>query len=476
MKILFAAAEVAPLTKVGGLADVVRSLPSELIKRGHEVRVIVPKYGFVDYSQYKITSVIGSLTVLSMGEFRKITVEQISLGDIPVYLVSADIFTRAATVYGGDEVEKFWVFCDCVSEVLRRLDWKPSIVHCHDWHTALIPLLARKNHEDYRTVFTIHNIRYQGYFDEKQLSRLGLGQYWNAGIPGMPYVPWNIIAQGILWADVISAVSKNFAAEILTVEGGFGMQDILKFRKGRLFGIRNGLGGEEYGPSTDKLVPANFSADDIEGKSVNKKELQKMAGWAENPEIPLIGMVSRMDEQKGMDLILDAVPEIARTGQMQFVFVGRGNLHYEEALRKLETKFPGNVKAFVTFDNTKAHLVYAGSDLFLMPSKWEPCGLSQMIAMKYGTVPVVRKTGGLADSVSNLSQDSKRGTGCVFSEYSAAELVATLKKAAELFKDKAAWTRIMQRIMKQNFAWEDPAEKYESLYKMALGLGVDETI
>ena len=476
MKILFAAAEVAPLTKVGGLADVVRSLPSELIKRGHEVRVIVPKYGFADYSQYEVKTVINGLTVLSLGECRKISVEQIIIEDIPVYLVSADIFSKADTVYGGNEVEKFWVFCECVGEVLHRLDWQPAVVHCNDWHTALIPLLARKNHENYRTVFTIHNIMYQGYFDEHILLRSGLGEYWNAGIPGMPYLPWNVITQGLLWADVINAVSKNFAAEILTTEGGHGMQDILKFRKDRLFGICNGLGEEEYGPRADKLIAANFSVDNIEDKSVNKRELQKTAGWAENAEIPLIGMVSRMDEQKGMDIILDAVPEIIKNGQVQFIFLGRGNGDYEEALRRLEAKYPGNVKAFITYDNAIAHLIYAGADLFLMPSKWEPCGLSQMIAMRYGTVPVVRKTGGLADTVSNLSQDMKRGTGCVFNEYSSAELVAALKKATGLFKDKVAWKRVIQRVMKQDFAWQGPAEKYESLYKMALGLDIDETI
>ena len=285
----------------------------------------------------------------------------------------------------------------------------------------------------------------------------------------------NVMVQGILWADVINAVSENFAAEILTVEGGYGMQDILKFRKDRLFGIGNGLGGEEYDPLSDELIPANFSVDNIEGKAVNKRELQKLAGWEQNAEIPLIGMVSRMDEQKGMDIILEAVPVIIKSGPVQFIFLGRGNLHYEEALRKLETKFPGNVKAFITYDNAKAHLIYAGADLFLMPSKWEPCGLSQMIAMRYGTVPVVRKTGGLADTVSNLSQDMKRGTGCVFNEYSSAELVAAVKKATGLFKDKAAWKRVIQRIMKQDFDWQGPAEKYEALYKMALGLDINET-
>ncbi len=476
MKILFVAAEVAPLTKVGGLADVVQSLPGELIRQGHDVRVIVPKYGFVDYSQYHATEVISGLTVLALGECRKISVEQIEVAGLPVYLLSAGIFDRAVTVYGENEVEKFWVFCECVSELLPRLGWHPSIVHCHDWHTALVPMLARKNREDYRTVFTIHNIRYQGYFDEHMLTRSGIGGYWNAGISGMPYLPWNLIVQGILWADVVNAVSQTFADEILTVEGGHGMQDILKFRKDRLSGIRNGLGCEEYDPVTDKLIAANFSFDNMDGKLINRKELQKIAGWDNNEKVPLMGMVSRMDEQKGFDIIVDAVPGILRQEDVRFVFLGCGNEYYEQALRKLEAKFPGNVRVFTTFDNAKAHLIYAGSDLFLMPSKWEPCGLGQMIAMKYGTVPVVRRTGGLADTVANLTQDLKRGSGFVFNQFSADELVAAVKRAAQSFKDNAAWKRVMQRIMKQDFSWQEPAGKYELLYKKALGLVLDETV
>jgi starch synthase len=471
MKILFAAAEVAPLTKVGGLADVVRSLPLELIKRGHDVRVIVPKYGFVDYSQYQATLVLDSLTVLSQHELRNVAVEKISVDGVPVYLVSSDIFSRSDSVYGEDEVEKFWVFCECVSEALPRLDWEPAIVHCHDWHTALIPLLARKNRVAYRTVFTIHNIRYQGYFDETVLYRSHLGQSWDSGIPGIKYVPWNLMVQGIMWADVINTVSENFAREILTPAGGYGMQDFLKFRQSRLCGICNGIGHEEYDPLQDKLIAATYSAGNPAGKAINKKEVQALAGWEENPDIPVVGMVSRMDEQKGLDIILDALPGIISGSNVRFAFLGRGNEYYEEALRRLEMKYPRNVKAIISFDNKKAHLLYAGSDMFLMPSKWEPCGLGQMIAMRYGTVPVVRNTGGLADTVSKLTNDMKRGTGCMFNDYSGGALAAALESALKFYNDKPAWKRLIVRIMKQDFGWSVPAAKYEELYETALGPG-----
>jgi len=475
MKILFAAAEIAPLTKVGGLADVMRSLPAELIKHGHDVRVIVPKYGFVDYSCHKATEILTGFTVLALGECRKISVEQIELDGIPVYLLSADIFRRAHAVYGESEVEKFWVFCDCVSEVIGRLGWQPDIVHCNDWHTALIPMLARKNREAYRTIFTIHNIRYQGYFDEWMLVKSGTtGGYWNAGIPGMPYVPWNLMTQGILWADVINAVSPTFAGEILTSEGGYGMQEILAFRRDRLSGIRNGLGWAEYDPANDDLITAKYSFDGLDGKLINKLELEKVAGWGEDSGIPIVGMVARLDEQKGMDIIPEALSEVFKEENMRFVFLGRGSAYYEEALRRLESRYPANIRAFITFDNSKAHLIYAGSDLFLMPSKWEPCGLGQMIAMRYGTIPIVRKTGGLSDTVSNLSTDLKRGTGFMFDSFEASELTATIKRAAQSFADKAAWKRIVQRIMKQDLDWTEPVLQYELLYRKVLGMDADE--
>jgi starch synthase len=475
MNVLFVAAEVAPLTKVGGLADVVRSLPAELRRRGHDVRIMVPRYGFGDYSAHEITPVMHSLTVLSLGEYQNIAIERTVIDDIPVYLLSSDTFARADSVYGGNETARFWTFCEAVSETISYLGWRPSIVHCHDWHTSLVPLLARKNREDYRTVLTVHNVRYQGYFDEQFLDGSGLGQYWNAGIPQMPCLPWNLLVQGVLWADRITAVSENFAREMLTVEGGHGLQNVVQFRHERLSGICNGLGNEEYDPQTDGHLAAKYSSGEIEGKRVNKRKLQTVAGWEEDDAIPLFGMVSRLDEQKGMDIILEAVPELLKGSAAQFIFLGHGNGHYEEGLRRLQARYPGRVRSFVTFDNEIAHLVYAGSNLFLMPSKWEPCGLGQLIAMRYGTAPVVRRTGGLADTVTNLTQDMKRGTGFMFDEFAAEKLVATMARAVEYYRDRVAWTRMAQRIMKQDFGWARPAIEYERVYEKALEAGVNET-
>jgi len=473
MKILFAAAEIAPLTKVGGLADVIRSLPAELVKMGHQARVIVPKYGFVDYSAYETITVMRDLTVFSLQEYRKVTLEQIAVDGVPVYLLSADIFSKSDRVYGSNEVEKFWVFCDCVSQSLPYLGWKPEIVHCHDWHTALLPLLLRTGHSDCRTVFTIHNMRYQGNFDDRTLQRSGIGQYWRGQVAGLTDLPWNFMVQGILWSHVINAVSENFAREILTAEYGCGMQSFIDFRKSSLFGIINGVGDDEYDPGSDRLIAANFNAADTAGKAVNRARLYEMAGWKVRADTPLVGMVSRLDEQKGMDIIINAVPEVIKSAGAQFIFLGRGKEHYEEALLQLESRYPGNVRAYITYDNTKAHLVYAGSDLFLMPSLWEPCGLGQMIAMRYGTLPVVRNTGGLADTVRNLSSDLGQGAGFVFSEYSAKALAFTLKKAAEAFNNKAAWQRVVKRVMGLDFSWHVPAQRYQALYDRALELKAD---
>ena len=470
MKILLAAAEIAPLTKVGGLADVVGSLPSELARRGHDVRVVVPKYGFVDYARYAGRTVVSSLVVHTLGQYRNIRVEQIMIGNVVVYLVSGGVFAASNSVYGENEIEKFWVFCDCVCEALPYLGWQPEIVHCHDWHTALVPLLARRNRLGCRTVFTIHNIKYQGGFDEHVLNRSNMAQYWRAGIVGGPALPWNFMAQGILWSDMVNSVSENFTREILTAEYGCGMQALLEFRKDRLSGIRNGLGAEEYDPAGDGLIAAKFSPSDTRGKAANKREILKLAGWRA-ADVPVIGMVARLDEQKGMDIILGAIPEILSSLKARFVFLGRGKDYYEEALLQLESRYRESVRAFITYDNARAHLIYAGSDMFLMPSLWEPCGLGQMIAMRYGTVPVVRRTGGLADTVRNLDGDLGSGTGFVFNDYSAKALAFAIRKAVAAYDDKPAWEQVVKRVMLEDFSWDEPAEKYEELYRRALGEG-----
>ncbi|MCX6004354.1 MAG: glycogen/starch synthase [Chloroflexi bacterium] len=468
MKILFAAAEIAPLSKVGGLADVTRSLPQELIKAGHEVQTVIPKYGFIDFSGFKTERVFSDFTVLALGKYRKITVEQIIVEGIKTYLVSEDIFTNSALVYGENELEKFFVFCIAVSDILPFLGWQPDIIHCHDWHTALIPLLVRLKGYNYRTVFTIHNIKYQGNFDNYMLYESGLAAYWHARLPGNQQIPFNFMSQGILWADAVSTVSETFAREILTQEYGYGQQDLLNFRKESLFGIRNGLGYEEYDPQSDKLIAANYSPDEMAGKAINKRKLQQLSGWQEDIAVPLVGMVTRIDEQKGLEIILQTVPDLISKLPVQFVFLGRGKDYYESALKSLEKRYPGNIKTHITFDNGMAHLIYAGSDIFLMPSSWEPCGLSQLIAMRYGTVPLARATGGLADTVHNLSADLGKGTGFVFHDYDAQALTSTLKRALHSFDNRRAWSKVIRRIMKQDFTWHDPVIKYEMLYKKAL--------
>jgi starch synthase len=468
MNVLSAAAEIAPLTKVGGLADVVRSLPAELNKKGHDVRVIVPKYGFVDYSAYQPALVISEITVMSLQVYHKVSVYQIKIGAIPVYLLSSSLFDTAGSVYGGNEAERFWLFCQGVCAVVPYLKWHPDVLHCHDWHTAVIPLMARRELPAVRTLFTIHNVRYQGNFSDEFLGRTGLGQFWHSVLPGSQHLPWCFLPQGILWADVVNTVSENFAGEILTPEYGCGMQGCLNFRKGNLFGICNGLGYEEFDPASDGLIAAKFSGNSMSGKSLNRKALLSCAGWKGDSPAPLAGMVSRMDEQKGIDLILDALPEVIEATGMRFIFLGRGKDYYEDALRRLESRYMKNIRVFVTYDNNIAHLIYAGADLFLMPSQWEPCGLGQMIAMRYGTVPVVRRTGGLADTVENVSSDLSKGSGFVFNDYSGKALAFALKKAAEAFTRQDAWKSLVERDMLKDFSWDAPAEKYIALYRLAM--------
>ena len=470
MKILFIAAEMAPFTKVGGLADVVRSLPAELNKRGHDVRVIIPKYGFVDYSPYSVRPLVNNLVVFSLGEYRKVSVESLQVEGIPVYLVSGDIFSRTPSVYGEDEVEKFFVFCDSVCEAMPYLGWQPEIIHCHDWHTALLPMLARIRYPDYRSMLTIHNVKYQGNFDEYTMHRSGLGRYWQACLSGGPDIPRNFLAQGILWAHEINTVSENYAREILTPDQGFGMHELLLFRKDSLSGIINGLGDEEYNPACDTLIPVAYSVENMAGKGLDKQALQTAVGLQTSLEIPVVGMVSRLDEQKGIDIILQSIPAVLTETDVQFIFLGNGKEYYERALKDMEARYPLNVRTFTTFDNRLAHLIYAGSDIFLMPSLWEPCGLSQMIAMKYGAVPVVRKVGGLADTVPNLSSDLRKGRGFVFTDYSAGALTDSLKTAIAAYQKKDAWDRVVKRIMLQDFSWKGPAEKYEELYNRARDL------
>lgn len=409
MKILFVAAEAAPLVKVGGLADVVGSLPKTLTDLGHDVRIIIPKFGCIDVSR-KPVAVKGDFTVPIMGRTEPATLKLTTINDkLPLYMVENGGFFDGNTVYSNNDLERFLFFSRAVVEILPKLDWQPDIVHCHDWHTALAVMWLKKFHYPYASIFTIHNLAYQGLFDEAFLFRAQLKEHWDNCPSDVPKPPLSFMSQGILWADLLTTVSETYAKEIVTPEYGMGLDSLLRYRQKELLGIVNGIDYDEYNPENDPWIPAKYSASSIEKRFINKLALQKRANLPQDSQIPLIGMVQRLDEQKGLDILGGAAASILKETGAQMVILGRGREHYENMLRQIATNYPRQMALFTGFDDPLAHLIYSGCDMFLMPSRFEPCGLGQLIAMRYGAIPIVRQTGGLVDTVPALSPGLKKG-------------------------------------------------------------------
>ena len=470
MKVLFVAAEATPLVKVGGLADVIGSLPKALVEVGHDVRVIMPRYGIIDAAMFPASPVIDNLNIEVMKTTERVSLEVTELaGRVKVYLVDGDVFRNSTEVYGKDELRRFLLFCRAVLDILPELDWQPEIVHCHDWHTALIPLWLKEN--DYRcaSIFTIHNLAYQGFFDDKFLFDAGLENDWQLRPADAPDLPLNFISRGILWADVVTTVSETYAREILTPEYGAGLDHLLRYRQERLFGIVNGLDYEEFKPTADALIPTRYDVSSVDKRISNKLALQKRAGFAEDVAVPLVGMVSRLDEQKGLDILTAGFDSLFKGSEAQMIILGRGREEYHDLLRQAANKYPKQLAVFIDFDDALAHLIYAGCDMFLMPSRFEPCGLGQLIAMRYGAIPIVRHTGGLVDTVQDLTQNLSEGNGFVFQDYDAGAMMAAIQRAVNNYKKKT-WRNVMRRIMKLDFSWQASAGKYESLYLKVLEL------
>ncbi|MBM3154239.1 MAG: glycogen synthase GlgA [Chloroflexi bacterium] len=469
MRVLFIAAELAPLAKVGGLGDVAGSLPKALRHLGHDVRVMMPGYGLIDLSGYSPLPVLDNLSVKLAKAEKPVFLKSIELDSgVVVYLVSTEMFCKSYEVYGEDDLTRFLFFCRAVVEILKNLDWQPDIVHCHDWHTALIPLWLRKGKCECATVFTIHNLAYQGTFDRRFLSRFGLKEDWQSWPASAEKPPLNFMSQGILWSDILTTVSETYAGEILTPEYGMGLDALLRFRQKELFGIINGLDYDKYNPASDSFLAANYDSSTLTKKALNKLALQRKVGLQENEKVPLIGMVSRLDEQKGFDILLDTFDSMLQRTSAQLVILGRGKEYYQAKLVYVAERYPQRVAILLTFDEALAQLVYGGCDIFLMPSRFEPCGLGQLMAYRYGTVPIVRHTGGLADTVQDLADDLKRGTGFVFTEYSPESLLAAVVRATRAFESGEAWSRVVQRIMALDFSWRYSAEKYVSVYTKAI--------
>jgi starch synthase len=465
MKILFIASEAFPLAKVGGLADVTSSLAIALQNLGHEPYLVLPRYSSI---KDPVQHLRGKNPVVSVvGRSAQVSLKMTKLkGRVPVYLVENDDYFGTEEIYTQHELRRFLFFSLSIPSIISQLDFRPDIIHCHDWHTALVPLWLREAKIKLPSIFTIHNLAYQGAFDHQFLSEFGLSSLWQKYIPNSaPRAPLNFMSQGILLADIVNTVSPTYASEILTPQYGEGLEQLLDYRRDQLYGIVNGIDYNEYDPATDAYLARNYDFNTMEKRADNKLALQGKGRLPQNCDIPLCGMVSRLEEQKGIDLLLEALEQFFSETKAQLVILGEGRKRYHELLSKAALKYPERLSVFIAQDEQLARLIYAGCDLFLMPSRFEPCGLGQLIAMRYGAIPVVRHTGGLSDTVKDVIEEN--GNGFVFQDYTASELLRALKRAEQSFQHQTEWRDLMRQNMQLDFSWETSARKYQEIYLKA---------
>ncbi len=483
MKILVVASEVVLFAKTGGLADVAGALPLELAQMGHDVRVVMPKYGSIDDDQYHLLPILGDIHVRLGSLTHTANMKRTLFPDtnVPVYFVVHDQFFNRPGLYGengldyADNAERFAFFCKAVIWLMKGLDWVPDVIHCNDWQTALVPVYLRNEGDmradgalpHVRVLYTIHNLAYQGVFAAAEAARIGIGPELFHPAALEFYGSLNLMKGGLLYADRLSTVSEQYAKEIQTAEFGSGLEGVLALRAAHLSGILNGIDYQVWDPASDPHIPAHYTAGDPGGKQACKAALQKECGLTQRADVPLLGVISRLDAQKGFDIIAQVLPDILAE-DVQFVLLGTGAPEYHRLFERLAKEHPDKVCAKLTFDNGLAHRIEAGADIFLMPSRYEPCGLNQLYSLRYGTVPVVRKTGGLADSIVDATPESiltGHGTGFVFEKYQAAELLAAIERATATYRRKTQWNALMKNGMTQNFSWKVSAAKYEALYE-----------
>jgi starch synthase len=469
MKILLIASEAFPFAKVGGLADVTSSLAIALQDLGHEPCLILPRYASIRVPVQDVRR--GNFVVSFMGHSEQVVLRMTRLRKkVPVYLVENDNYFGTEGIYTQDELKRFLFFSLSIPAIISQLDFRPDIIHCHDWHAALVPLWLKKAKMRLPCVFTIHNLAYQGSFDQQFFLDSGLSFVWQEYTPvGAPRPSLNFMSQGVLLADLVTTVSPTYASEILTPQYGEGLEQLLNHRRNQLHGIVNGIDCDEYNPATDSYLERNYDSTTIERRAKNKLALQKKSGLPESSDIPLFGMVSRLEEQKGIDLLLQAIDQFIVEAKAQLVILGQGREHYHKLLAEAALKYPERLSVFIANDERLARLIYGGSDIFLMPSRFEPCGLGQLIAMRYGVIPVVRHTGGLADTVKDVADGN--GNGFVFQNYTALEMLEAIKRAEDSFYHREGWENLMRHNMKLDFSWKSSARKYEEIYLRARNAG-----
>lgn len=484
MNIGYISSEVVPFAKTGGLADVAGSLPIEIAGLGHDVKVFMPKYSSISEEEFNLAPVKhwGIIPIKVADKIQNTAVYKSLLPESEVeifFLDCPDYFDRES-IYTNDpdEDERFILFSKGVMEIIQRLQWAPDIIHCNDWQTGVIPLYIKDNYswdklfKDTRSIFTIHNIGYQGIFPKQTAVNAEINEDYIKDSGDVEHNGlFNFLKAGISFADMINTVSPTYANELLTPELGFGMEKILNSRGLDFSGILNGVDYNGWNPETDKLIQHNYSANDFSGKENNKKQLLEQFNMPYKKDTPVIGIVSRLAIQKGFDLIARSLEYLSKL-PVQWVILGSGEEHYEDMFKSFAEMRPDKAACFIGYNNELAHLIEAGSDMFLMPSKYEPCGLSQIYSLKYGTVPIVRKTGGLADTVKDwdeyLHMGEKSGDGFSFKEYNGFGLTDAVERAIKSYHNKEVWNTIIKNGMNNDYSWNKSAEKYVDLYKRAL--------
>lgn len=487
MRILMVTAEYAPFAKTGGLADMVTGLSRALVSAGHDVRVVVPLYAAVPTPPLPPSLSVGDIQVspVVVGDAHPAygyqQLSRTSAADPLIYRVSAPSLFGSGGIYGGGELEarRFALLAHAALRLCEVLDWSPQIIHCHDWHAALVAVLLRTGYGSSRvlrgasSVLTIHNIGYQGVFAGNLAPELGL-------LPASStpeFTPksrqessdLNFLRDGIVAADALTTVSPTHAAEVLTPEYGKGLDPLLRQRRNRLVGILNGVDYEAWDPASDVHLPAHFDARQLAGKARCRAALAGRAGLDGTLPAPLLGMVTRLAEQKGIELVVSALPPLLRQRQVQMVVLGQGDDRYVAQLRQMAAEFPGLFHYFDAQDESLARLIFAGSDAFLVPSLYEPCGLTQMYALRYGAVPVVRETGGLRDTVRHFDVATRAGTGSVFKHADGPGLAWALSEILAWFRQPDLWTAVQQNGMAEDFSWRHQAPHYATLYARLAG-------
>jgi len=475
VRILFVASEGLPFSKTGGLADVIEALPKALVAQGHDVAVVLPRY-----RDTKITSVLmPSLTVAIGGRLRFPAVDDGGvIAGVQYFFVDDPAYFERDGLYGGrggdypDNAERYSEFCRVAIEIAKNV-WPADLIHCHDWQAALVPILLRTAYAEdpvaqtLPVVFTIHNMGYHGQFGRDALSR--------ADIPASTFHPGateffgsvNLLKGGLVFSDYLTTVSRKYAQEIQTPEFGYGLDGVVRGRANRLVGILNGVDYTAWNPENDMLIAARYSAKDLSGKRICKQALLEVFTLPQDdPARPLIGIVSRFADQKGFDLLAERAHELMQEN-MTLVVLGTGDRKYEDLFRSLAAAYPGRIGVKIAYDETIAHQIEAGADMFLMPSRYEPCGLNQIYSLKYGTVPIVRATGGLDDTIESFDVESGTGTGFKFVEYSGSALMRCLQRALQHFEDERIWKRIQLNGMAKDFSWKGSATEYAKVYAAA---------